>query len=393
MQHHDEASFDTRLDAAYAAQLRKGFAALRFDPALEQVYHRHSSATLGFAQRLAASLAVLLVLLLLSWEALYFGPSDVGGLIGHTVAVRMASLLLLLWVALSIHCARSHGPARIALLLLIVGTGLVLSSVGYPLQELRYAVVVIALIIMAGFLPLGLTLWQSVGVALALCAISAAAGRLLLDGPAQAGYLRLQWLLWAAVLVGVVGGYLREHARREEFLQQRIRDDEALRDVLTGLGDRRRFDEHLALALAESASLQLGLALILVEVEGFAEFARRHGPREADRAVLDVAEAMQCLLRPLDVVMRIGADRFGLVLYDANAAHLRQMAPALRDMVDIMASADTGMVSAPLSIRVGALLATPAVTATALMQHAEALLQRARIGGGNQVVLDPETGW
>ncbi|WP_045726533.1 diguanylate cyclase [Xanthomonas sp. GPE 39] len=391
MQHQDEASFDTLADEAYCAQLRKGFAALRFDPALERLYHRHSSATLGLAQRLAASVAVLLGLLLLSWEALHFGRSDAGGPIAHAVAVRMASLLLLLWVALSIHCARRHGPARIALLLLIVGTGLVLSSVGYPPQELRYAVAVMALVILAGFLPLGLSLRQSVAVALSLCAISAAAGRLVLDGAAQVGYLRLQWLLWAALLVGVVGGYLREHARRKAFLQQRIRDDEALRNVLTGLGDRCRFDEHLALARAESARLQISLGLILVELDGFAEFARRHGPREADRAVLDVAEAMQCLLRPLDVLMRIDAHRFALVLYDASTAHLRQVAPALREMVEIMASAHTGMVTAPLSISVGALLATPTVTTAALMQHAEDLLQRARSSGGNQVVLAEET--
>ncbi|WP_045739060.1 GGDEF domain-containing protein [Xanthomonas sp. MUS 060] len=391
MQYHDETSFDTLADEAYCAQLRKGFAALRFDPALERLYHRHSSATLGLAQRLAASFAVLLGLLLLSWEALHFGRSDAGGPIAHAVAVRMASLLLLLWVALSIHCARRHGPGRIALLLLIVGTGLVLSSVGYPPQELRYAVVVMALVILAGFLPLGLSLRQSVAVALGLCAVSAAAGRLVLDGAAQAGYLRLQWLLWAALLVGVVGGYLREHARRKAFLQQRIRDDEALRNLLTGLGDRCRFDEHLALARAESARLQINLGLILVELDGFAEFARRHGPREADRAVLDVAEAMQCLLRPLDVLMRIDVHRFALVLYDASAAHLRQVAPALREMVDIMASAHTGIVSAPLSISVGALLATPTVTTAALMQHAEDLLQRARSSGGNQVVLAEET--
>jgi diguanylate cyclase (GGDEF)-like protein len=377
----------------YARQLHHGFAALRFDPPLERAYRRYTASTMGFAQRVAASLGVLIALALLAWDALHFGWSGSTGLAGYAVAVRAATLLALLWVAVAIHRAHAHGPGRAALLLLVGGTGLVLSSIGYPPQELRYAAAVMTLVIFAGFFPLGLALWQSVAVALTLCAISAAAAHLLLDGTAQAGYLRLQWLLWAAVPIGAVGGYLREHSRREGFLQRRVRDDEALRDALTGLGDRRRFDEHLALALAETRRLQRGLALILVELDGYAAFVQRYGPREADRAVVDVAEVLQCLLRPMDVTMRIDADRFALVLYDASGAHLRQVAPALRDMVELLAIAHADMANEQLSVSVGALLATSTDTAATLLQRAEAQLQRARIGGGNQVVLAEDTGW
>ncbi|WP_254459751.1 GGDEF domain-containing protein [Xanthomonas sacchari] len=377
---------------AYAAQLRKGFAALRFDPPLERAYRHYTAATLGFAQRVAASLGVLIALLLLGWDAVHFGWRGGGGLLGYAVAVRAATLLALLWVAAAIHRADTHGPGRAALLLLVGGTGLVLSSIGYPPQELRYAAAVMTLVLVAGFFPLGLALWQSVAVALLLCAISAAAGHLLLDGAARDAYLRLQWLLWTAVPVGAVGGYLREHSRREGFLQRRVRDDEALRDALTGLGDRRRFDEHLAVALAERRRLQRGLALILVELDGFAALVQRSGAAAADRAVLEVAEAMQCLLRPLDVAMRIGADRFALVLYDASGAHLRQVAPALRDMVEVMAIAQDAADAAALTVSVGALLAAPEDTPATLMQRAEALLDSAR-AVGNRVVLAEDTGW
>ncbi|MET7142581.1 GGDEF domain-containing protein [Xanthomonas sp. PPL139] len=383
---------DTPPGEAYAAQLRKGFAALRFDPPLERAYRHYTAATLGFAQRVAASLGVLIALLLLAWDAVHFGWRGGGGLLGYAIAVRAATLLALLWVAAAIHRADTHGPGRAALLLLVGGTGLVLSSVGYPPQELRYAAAVMTLVLVAGFFPLGLALWQSVAVALLLCAISAAAGHLLLDGAARDAYLRLQWLLWTAVPVGAVGGYLREHSRREGFLQRRVRDDEALRDALTGLGDRRRFDEHLAVALAERRRLQRGLALILVELDGFAALVQRAGAGAGDRAVLEVAEAMQCLLRPLDVAMRIRADRFALVLYDASGAHLRQVAPALRDMVEVMAIAQDAAEAPALTVSVGALLATPEDTPATLMQRAEALLAAAR-AVGNRVVLAEDTGW
>ncbi|MBO9872808.1 MULTISPECIES: GGDEF domain-containing protein [Xanthomonas] len=383
---------DTPPGEAYAAQLRKGFAALRFDPPLERAYRHYTATTLGFAQRVAASLGVLIALLLLGWDAVHFGWRGGGGLLGYAIAVRAATLLALLWVAAAIHRADTHGPGLAALLLLVGGTGLVLSSIGYPPQELRYAAAVMTLVLVAGFFPLGLALWQSVAVALLLCAISAAAGHLLLDGAARDAYLRLQWLLWTAVPVGAVGGYLREHSRREGFLQRRVRDDEALRDALTGLGDRRRFDEHLAVALAERGRLQRGLALILVELDGFAALVQRAGAGAGDRAVLEVAEAMQCLLRPLDVAMRIGANRFALVLYDASGAHLRQVAPALRDMVEVMAIAQDAADAQALTVSVGALLATPEDTPATLMQRAEALLDAAR-AVGNRVVLAEDTGW
>jgi diguanylate cyclase (GGDEF)-like protein len=377
----------------YARQLRNGFAALRFDPPLERAYRHATASSVRFAQRVAASIAVLIALSLLVWDVLHFGWSGSTGLLGYALAVRTATLLALLWVAVTIHRAQAHGPGRAALLLLVGGTGLVLLSIGYPPQELRYAAAVMTLVIVAGFFPLGLALWQSVAVALALCAISAAAAHLLLDGTAQADYLRLQWLLWVAVPIGALGGYLREHSRREGFLQRRLRDDEALRDALTGLGDRRRFDEHLAVALAETRRLQHGLALILVELDGFGAFVLRYGPCEADRAVVDVAEVLQCLLRPMDVTMRIDPDRFALVLYDASGAHLRQVAPALRDMVALLAIAHADMANERLGVSVGALLATPADTPDTVMQRAQALLQRARLGGGNQVVLAEDTGW
>lgn len=383
---------DTPPGEAYAAQLRKGFAALRFDPPLERAYRHYTATTLGFAQRVAASLGVLIALLLLGWDAVHFGWRGGGGLLGYAIAVRAATLLALLWVAAAIHRADTHGPGRAALLLLVGGTGLVLSSIGYPPQELRYAAAVMTLVLVAGFFPLGLALWQSAAVALLLCAISAAAGHLLLDGAARDAYMRLQWLLWTAVPVGAVGGYLREHSRREGFLQRRVRDDEALRDALTGLGDRRRFDEHLAVALAERGRLQRGLALILVELDGLAALVQRAGAGAGDRAVLEVAEAMQCLLRPLDVAMRIGVNRFALVLYDASGAHLRQVAPALRDMVEVMAIAQDTADAQPLTVSVGALLATPEDTPATLMQRAEALLDAAR-AVGNRVVLAEDTGW
>jgi len=51
------------------------------------------------------------------------------------------------------------------------------------------------------------------------------------------------------------------------------------------------------------------------------------------------------------------------------------------------------MANEQLSVSVGALLATSTDTAATLLQRAEAQLQRARIGGGNQVVLAEDTGW
>ncbi|MBN6152737.1 diguanylate cyclase [Xanthomonas sp. AmX2] len=378
---------------AYASQLRTGFARLRFAAPLERAYRIQTASTLGFAQRVAASLGVLIGLALLALDAFYFGWNG-AGTSRYAVLARIATVLALVLVAVSIHRARSHGPGRAALLLLVGGTGLVLSSIGYPPQELHYAAAVMALVIIAGFFPLGLALWQSVAVALALCAVSAAAGHWLLDGAAQAAHLRLQWLLWVAVPIGAAGGYLREHSRREGFLQRRVRDDEALRDGLTGLGDRRRFDEHLAVALTQARRLQRGLALLLVELDAFPAFAQRYGRREADRAVMDVAEVMQCLLRPMDVAMRIAPDRFALVLYDAGGAHLRQTAPALRDMVEMMSIEHAASpVAAHLSISVGALLNPPGDGAATLMRRAEELLQQAREQGGNRVVLAEDTGW
>ena len=98
--------------------------------------------------------------------------------------------------------------------------------------------------------------------------------------------------------------------------QARIRDLEALveTDQLTGLPNRRRFEQELERVVGRAERHGTPAAALQVEVEGLAAVAERHGRFAADAAIIHVAKLLSGLIRGTDFAARIADDGFALVL-------------------------------------------------------------------------------
>ncbi|MFP5380040.1 MAG: GGDEF domain-containing protein [Vicinamibacteria bacterium] len=140
-------------------------------------------------------------------------------------------------------------------------------------------------------------------------------------------------LLFAA-MAAIVGASIqrlvaheREHAREREDLLARM-SELAHTDALTGLPNRRGWDDELDRALRRARREGERLTVALVDVDRFKSFNDEHGHKQGDRLLAGCATQWRAQLRSSDVVARLGGDEFAILLRGCGAADaMRRLAP------------------------------------------------------------------
>lgn len=112
---------------------------------------------------------------------------------------------------------------------------------------------------------------------------------------------------------------VRERTRELEHLTQELREQEselksfALHDPLTGLANRRLFDERLKQACARAHIEGQRIALFVIDLDNFKQVNDMYGHEAGDRLLVAVAERLQLSLRGNDTVARMGGDEFFVI--------------------------------------------------------------------------------
>jgi diguanylate cyclase (GGDEF)-like protein len=105
--------------------------------------------------------------------------------------------------------------------------------------------------------------------------------------------------------------------------------EEAVRDHLTGLHNRRRLDRILEEALAQAAGAE-PVGLVLLDVDHFKRVNDEHGHAVGDRVLRGIAGVLRAATRPGDTIARLGGEEFVVVLPGADREQARERAEALR---------------------------------------------------------------
>jgi diguanylate cyclase (GGDEF)-like protein len=111
----------------------------------------------------------------------------------------------------------------------------------------------------------------------------------------------------AALLASLIVGWNRGERMRELERQ-------AGQDSLTGLGNRRRFEEDLAAAMARSRRDASTGALLMLDLDRFKQVNDSHGHPAGDRMIKEVAEVLRRRTRASDSLARMGGDEFAVIL-------------------------------------------------------------------------------
>ncbi len=147
--------------------------------------------------------------------------------------------------------------------------------------------------------------------------------------------------------------------------------DEALTDALTGLANRRAWDERLARAIDSEETL----AVAMFDIDHFKRFNDTHGHPAGDRLLREAAAAWRAEIRSGDFLARLGGEEFGLLLTGDQVNTIHSMAERVRAR---MPSHQT--CSAGIAIR------EDGDTAESVVSRADGALYAAKTGGRNRTV-------
>jgi len=177
---------------------------------------------------------------------------------------------------------------------------------------------------------------------------------------------------------------LAEHVATVERLRAALAE-EAVRDPLTGLHNRRHLDRELHAAVAGAGDGPV--AVVAVDVDHFKAVNDRWGHAAGDSVLRSVADELRAAARAEDVVARVGGEEFVLVLAGADAGAAATRAEELRARCAALVHAVPGG-STALTVSIGVALAGPAGDGgAAVLARADAALYAAKAAGRDRVVL------
>lgn len=149
-----------------------------------------------------------------------------------------------------------------------------------------------------------------------------------------AGATFATFVIWCALsgLGGVLMGGVRAQ-RLALAAQEANAREEARLDKLTGLRNRRAFDEALEQEVERSRRQGIPLTVAMIDINSFKKINDGWGHAEGDRCLREVAEAIGGAVRVPDLCFRWGGDEFALILTGTNAADAAPLGGRLKGQV------------------------------------------------------------
>jgi diguanylate cyclase (GGDEF)-like protein len=246
----------------------------------------------------------------------------------------------------------------------------------------------LVLAIVAVYFVLGLAFRSAIAVnAIALAAYGAIAVSKAMPGIEMTHYLAT---LVIANIICIAGAYNLEHARRIAWLEGQRLAESAMQDGLTGIHNRRRFDEHMQRVWGQSVRDRKPIALLLADIDHFKPYNDRYGHQAGDEAMKAVAGVLSRFARrPLDLAARYGGEEFGIILFDTKREQAERIAGEILEAVRELGIAHQDSSAAPvLTISFGVACVVPAARRSwaGLIQLADQALYAAKDGGRNRAV-------
>ena len=156
-----------------------------------------------------------------------------------------------------------------------------------------------------------------------------------------------------------------------------------LTDNLTGVDNRRSFDEQLAIEFEVARARERELALLVIDIDHFKRLNDTRGHAEGDRALRALAAILRKHTHKPDVAFRYGGEEFVVLMPGASAESALALAEQLRESVAAETASDHALT---VSIGIAAMSDRRATSAEDLFREADSALYAAKSGGRNRVV-------
>ena len=373
-------------DSPAAGELRRGFRWLRFEQALEAQFRALTVSERLAEIRVGIGIALALVLafsfldrLIIEGEALVFVNRVERWLIAPLLAIALVS----------VHTRGAKGNLRWVARLAAAAIGLGMVACQLSIYEAGIHVIlpgIILTVLYIYFFP-------------AFFFFEAA----LVNAVILAGYLTAAWLLHVsgallvydgcvlvfANMIGASVSYAFETTRRTSFLESLLLNELVANDGLTGIHNRRMFDEHINVTWQQAIREKQRMALLLVDIDCFKLYNDHYGHQKGDECLRAVAATLKrSARRPLDFTARYGGEEFAVVLYSPTRDYVAELPIVIQDAIAALAIAHAASTcAAHLTVSIGVAYVQPGTQRSmqGFIQLADEALYEAKDQGRNCV--------
>lgn len=165
---------------------------------------------------------------------------------------------------------------------------------------------------------------------------------------------------------------------------------QSIRDPLTGLNNRRLFEDALNRELARLTRTGKPLAVVMMDVDHFKRFNDTYGHEAGDIVLKEVAQSLAGLTRASDVVCRYGGEEFCMLLPEAGPQAALDKAELLRARICSLKVKQHGALLDPVTMSFGIAVAPwHGDTIDQLVREADLAMYKAKSAGRNRVELAP----
>lgn len=174
--------------------------------------------------------------------------------------------------------------------------------------------------------------------------------------------------------------FLEAHTQFAEHYRQL--QEAAKTDLVTGLPNRRRFEEELRKKWEEIERYDrdLRLSIAFADIDNFKAYNTERGQREGDRVLFYVSRAMENVMRKHDLLARYGGEEFVALLFMADKQTGLYIAKRMRRNVELLGFGPT------VTIGVATYPTDPAETPDELIHMADRTMRAGKNAGKNRVL-------
>ena len=166
-----------------------------------------------------------------------------------------------------------------------------------------------------------------------------------------------------------------------------------LTDALTGINNRRFFDQRLEEEISRNKRLETSLSCLFIDIDHFKIINDSFGHDVGDDVLKKVAELVRAQIRSIDVVARYGGEEFAILLGQSGEAKAIEIAERIRSIV-AATSFNSGSVNTNITVSVGVstinfrdtIKQDPKLIGRQLLQRADKALYQAKQSGRDRVV-------
>lgn len=178
---------------------------------------------------------------------------------------------------------------------------------------------------------------------------------------------------------------------RRNYVAKQVLSESANRDSLTGIHNRRMFDEHMQRLWQQGMRERVPVALLLVDLDHFKAFNDRCGHQAGDACLAKVASVLPVAARrPFDLAARYGGEEFAVLLYEANRDRVEEICRQLHASLQKAAlEHPCSPVSQYVTFSIGAACVEPSLGRhpEGFIQLADEALYAAKERGRNRTVI------